>query len=49
MNHKISKKEEIVSRKDSLRQKVVRNELAELVIVCGKCGRAIILAGFQQG
>ena len=28
--------------------KVVKNELAELVVSCGKCGSVIILAGFQQ-
>lgn len=29
--------------------KVVNDELAELVIVCGKCRSAIKLTGFQQG
>jgi hypothetical protein len=28
--------------------KVVNDKLAELVIVCGKCGSALKLAGFQQ-
>jgi predicted RNA-binding Zn-ribbon protein involved in translation (DUF1610 family) len=28
--------------------KVVNDKLAELVIVCGKCGSAMKLAGFQQ-
>ena len=29
--------------------KVINQELAELVIVCGKCGSTIKLTGFQQG
>jgi predicted RNA-binding Zn-ribbon protein involved in translation (DUF1610 family) len=29
--------------------KVVNDELAELVIACGKCGCNIKLTGFQQG
>lgn len=29
--------------------KVVNDELAELVIACGKCGCTIKLTGFQQG
>ncbi len=29
--------------------KVVNDELAELVIACGKCGCIIKLTGFQQG
>jgi predicted RNA-binding Zn-ribbon protein involved in translation (DUF1610 family) len=29
--------------------KVVNDELAELVISCGKCGSTIKLTGFQQG
>ena len=29
--------------------KVVNNELAELVISCGKCGSIIKITGFQQG
>jgi predicted RNA-binding Zn-ribbon protein involved in translation (DUF1610 family) len=29
--------------------KVVNDELAELVISCGKCGCTIKLTGFQQG
>jgi predicted RNA-binding Zn-ribbon protein involved in translation (DUF1610 family) len=29
--------------------KVVNDELAELVIACGKCGCIITLTGFQQG
>jgi len=29
--------------------KVVNDELAELIISCGKCGSTIKLTGFQQG
>ncbi len=29
--------------------KVVNDELAELVIACGKCGCTLKLTGFQQG
>jgi hypothetical protein len=29
--------------------KVVNDELAELVITCGKCGCTLRLTGFQQG
>ena len=29
--------------------KVINQELAELVIACGKCGSTIKLSGFQQG
>jgi ribosomal protein S27AE len=29
--------------------KVDNNELAELVIACGKCGSTIKLTGFQEG
>jgi predicted RNA-binding Zn-ribbon protein involved in translation (DUF1610 family) len=29
--------------------KVVNDELAELVITCGKCGCTLKLTGFQQG
>ena len=29
--------------------KVVNDELAELVIACGRCGSTIKLTGFQQG
>jgi len=29
--------------------KIVNDELAELVIACGKCGSVIRITGFQQG
>ncbi|HMK95203.1 MAG TPA: hypothetical protein VK536_07370 [Candidatus Limnocylindrales bacterium] len=29
--------------------KIVNDELAELVIACGKCGSIIRITGFQQG
>jgi len=29
--------------------KVVNDELAELVVACGKCGSIIKITGFQQG
>lgn len=45
----ISPDDETEDNYQILDTKVVNDELAELLIECGKCGCAIRLTGFQQG
>jgi len=44
----ISPEDETEENYKILDTKVVKDELAELVIACGKCGSTIILTGFQE-
>ncbi len=46
---KISPDDETEENYEILDTKVVNDELAELVISCGKCGSTIKLTGFQAG
>ncbi|MGA3290200.1 MAG: hypothetical protein ABSD42_08190 [Candidatus Bathyarchaeia archaeon] len=43
----ISPEDETEKSYKILETKVINEELAELVIACGKCGSTIILTGFQ--
>ena len=43
----ISPEDETEENYKILETKVIKEELAELVIACGKCGTTIILTGFQ--
>jgi len=43
----ISPEDETDENYKILETKVINEELAELVIACGKCGSTIILTGFQ--
>jgi predicted RNA-binding Zn-ribbon protein involved in translation (DUF1610 family) len=45
----ISPEDETEKSYKILETKVINQELAELVIACGKCGSTIKLSGFQQG
>ncbi len=45
----ISPEDESEENYQILDTKIVKDELAELVIACGKCGCTITLTGFQQG
>ena len=46
---KISPEDETEENYTVIDTKVVNDELAELVIACGKCGSTMKLTGFQQG
>ena len=45
---KISPEDETEENYTVIDTKVVNDELAELVIACGKCGSTMKLTGFQQ-
>lgn len=45
----ISPEDETEENYQILDTKIVNNELAALVVACGKCGSTIKLTGFQQG
>lgn len=44
----ISPEDETEENYKILDTKVVNDELAELVIACGRCGSTIIITGFQE-